>query len=767
MRPRTSRSRRRARRSARRSGLRCASSSGDIPASTRPRCSFEVVSEGRARAARRRLRAGPRGRASAGRGRGGSGCSRAAIEEGGQAAEARALVARIVDDARRRRGRVDVDEGETRSSSPCSGPDVALLIGRHGQTIDAVQYLLNVIALPRVRRGEEGRRGRRGRVPRAPPRDARDARPDEIADRVRESGEPEELEPMTSVERKVVHLRLKEVAGVATDVGGHGAESLRRRPSRLTTGSRCSRDAGPDGASRSGARARDAARRRAARGAAASSGFDGPLIDVGSGGGSPGIPLAAALPDREVTLLDAERRKCDFLRRWAPPNAQVVWGRAEEQPVEHFGVALAKALAQPPVAAEWCLPLVRVGGAALLWLGERADLDAARGGRGATRRRPSRAARRPRRAAEDRSDAARLSASRRRREEASAGLATMAAAMSRVYALANQKGGVGKTTTAVNLAACLAEAGQRALVIDLDPQANATSGLGMRANGTSSYDLLDGAPLAELIEHTAFANLDLVPAKPDLAGAVVELAGRSDGERYLVAGARVGQRRVRLRLPRLPAVARPAHGQRARRGRSRARAGAGGVLRARGPRAAHPVVELIRRRLNPNLGIGGLLLTMVDGRTRLAAQVEEEVRRHFGDARLPHVRAALGAPRRGAEPRPARDCLRPSLRRSRRLLEGGDGACRARLSPLPASRSRPRPRGSDRRAPRPERAARDPRRRDSPEPAAAAPPLRGGGGVGTRRLGAPAGRDPAAPRPAARRRRLRDRRRRAPLAGGA
>ena len=104
--------------------------------------------------------------------------------------------------------------------------------------------------------------------------------------------------------------------------------------------------------------------------------YDGPLIDVGSGGGSPGIPLAASLPAREVTLLDAERRKCDFLRVWAPPNARVVWGRAEEQPLAAWGVALAKALAEPPVAAEWCLPLVRVGGAAILWLGERADVDA-------------------------------------------------------------------------------------------------------------------------------------------------------------------------------------------------------------------------------------------------------------------------------------------------------------------------------------------------------------------------------------------------------
>lgn len=104
--------------------------------------------------------------------------------------------------------------------------------------------------------------------------------------------------------------------------------------------------------------------------------FDGPIVDLGSGGGSPGIPLAVALPGREVTLLEAERRKCEFLRGWAPPNATVVWGRAEEQPPEAWGVALAKALAHPPVAAEWCLPLVRRGGAALIWLGETADLVA-------------------------------------------------------------------------------------------------------------------------------------------------------------------------------------------------------------------------------------------------------------------------------------------------------------------------------------------------------------------------------------------------------
>jgi 16S rRNA (guanine527-N7)-methyltransferase len=103
----------------------------------------------------------------------------------------------------------------------------------------------------------------------------------------------------------------------------------------------------------------------------------GSVVDVGSGGGTPGIPLAAALPDREVTLLEAERRKCDFLERWTDdlPNLRVVWGRAEEQHVEQFGVAVVKALAHPPTAAEWCLPLIREGGAAILWVGPSAELS--------------------------------------------------------------------------------------------------------------------------------------------------------------------------------------------------------------------------------------------------------------------------------------------------------------------------------------------------------------------------------------------------------
>ena len=103
--------------------------------------------------------------------------------------------------------------------------------------------------------------------------------------------------------------------------------------------------------------------------------FDGPIVDVGSGGGAPGIPLAASLPDRDVVLLEAERRKCDFLEQWAPPNARVVWGRAEEQETDWAGVAVAKALAHPPTAAEWTLPLVRPGGAAILWVGPTVEPD--------------------------------------------------------------------------------------------------------------------------------------------------------------------------------------------------------------------------------------------------------------------------------------------------------------------------------------------------------------------------------------------------------
>jgi len=106
--------------------------------------------------------------------------------------------------------------------------------------------------------------------------------------------------------------------------------------------------------------------------------FEGPIVDVGSGGGAPGIPLAVVLPDREVTLLEANGRKCAFLREVARefPNVTVVQGRAEELETDRFGVAVAKALAPPPVAAEWCLPLVAPGGAAVLYVGPSVDAAA-------------------------------------------------------------------------------------------------------------------------------------------------------------------------------------------------------------------------------------------------------------------------------------------------------------------------------------------------------------------------------------------------------
>ena len=144
----------------------------------------------------------------------------------------------------------------------------------------------------------------------------------------------------------------------------------------------------------------------------------GAIVDVGSGGGAPGIPLAHAFPDREVVLLDAERRKCEFLESVAPANARVVWGRAEEQETDWAGVAVAKALAQPPTAAEWCLPLVRPGGAVVLWVGPSVDharlaaVVGAAGGHG--RGRPRRVRRDP----QDRADACRVPAADGRRQEA-------------------------------------------------------------------------------------------------------------------------------------------------------------------------------------------------------------------------------------------------------------------------------------------------------------------------------------------------------------
>jgi chromosome partitioning protein len=200
----------------------------------------------------------------------------------------------------------------------------------------------------------------------------------------------------------------------------------------------------------------------------------------------------------------------------------------------------------------------------------------------------------------------------------------------KVYAFANQKGGVGKTTTAINLAACLAEAGERALVVDLDPQANATSGLGMRANGSSTYDLLDGAPLSELAKPTRFQNLFLVPSRPELAGAAVELSRRADGERYLAEALRHADGFDFVLLdcpPSLGPLTVNALGASDRvvvpvQTEYYALEGLAQLMQS---------INLIKGRLNPALAVAGVLLTMADSRTRLSTEVEAEVRKHFGE----------------------------------------------------------------------------------------------------------------------------------------
>jgi chromosome partitioning protein len=201
----------------------------------------------------------------------------------------------------------------------------------------------------------------------------------------------------------------------------------------------------------------------------------------------------------------------------------------------------------------------------------------------------------------------------------------------RILALANQKGGVGKTTTAVNVAACLAEAGAPILVVDLDPQANATSGLGERANGASSYELLDGASVEETAHATRFDNLDLVPSRSDLAGAAVELGRHEDGETFLSASLAPARERYDYVFVDCPPSLGPLTVS--------ALAAADRVLvpvqceyyALEGLAQLLTSVELVRARLNPRLAVAGMILTMVDGRTRLAADVAAEVRRHFGE----------------------------------------------------------------------------------------------------------------------------------------
>jgi chromosome partitioning protein len=220
-----------------------------------------------------------------------------------------------------------------------------------------------------------------------------------------------------------------------------------------------------------------------------------------------------------------------------------------------------------------------------------------------------------------------------------------------IYALANQKGGVGKTTTAVNLAACLAEAGERVLVVDLDPQANATSGLGERANGVSSADLLDGAPLVTLTRATRFPNLGLVPAKADLAGTAADLARRDNAEHYLAEALNHATDRYAFVFVDCPPALGPLT--------VNALAAADRVLvpvqaeyyALEGLSQLLSSVNAVKGRLNPRLSVGGVLLTMVDGRTKLSADVAAELERHLGElvfrTRVPRSVRVAEAPSHG------------------------------------------------------------------------------------------------------------------------
>ena len=201
----------------------------------------------------------------------------------------------------------------------------------------------------------------------------------------------------------------------------------------------------------------------------------------------------------------------------------------------------------------------------------------------------------------------------------------------RVFAVANQKGGVGKTTTAVNLAASFAVSERRTLLVDLDPQANASSGFGIHGASTHVYDALIGqAPLKDVAVGTELGHLQVVPAGPDLVGAELELVDAEGRERRLeraLAPARAEYELIVIDCP-------PSLGLLT----LNALVAADAVLvplqaeyyALEGLARLLDTIERVRESLNPRLTLEGVILTMMDARNNLSRQVADEVRTHLG-----------------------------------------------------------------------------------------------------------------------------------------
>lgn len=204
-----------------------------------------------------------------------------------------------------------------------------------------------------------------------------------------------------------------------------------------------------------------------------------------------------------------------------------------------------------------------------------------------------------------------------------------------VIAFANQKGGVGKTTTAINLGACLAARGRRVLIVDVDAQANATSGLGCRApEGRTSYDVLLGAlPAAAAVIPAGAPGLWLIPSSPTLAGADVELVPLAGREFFLRRALNEGEEALRTRYDYVLVDCPPSLGLLTINALTAADEVIVPVqceyLALEGLGQLARTLELVRRQLNPGLRLRGLVMTMYDARTNLAGEVVEEVRRHF------------------------------------------------------------------------------------------------------------------------------------------